>query len=120
MRYTLTLRVFKLDQQGGTFRFADHLEQIPDWTDSLIMDVGPREDGTGLAAWAAWNSAVYGANDQFDPITEGLPEGQRDPLKLAQEGVGYVGRIQLPEAARALAVLSGAASLTISVTDRSK
>ena len=54
----------------------------------------------------------------FDPITEGLPEGQRDPLKLAQEGAGYVGRIQLPGAARALPVLSGAASLTFSVTDR--
>jgi hypothetical protein len=118
MRYTLTLRVFKLDQQGGTFRFANHLEQVPDWTDSLIMDVGPREDGTGLAAWAAWNSAVHGAKDQFDPITEGLPEGQREPLKLAQEGAGYVGRIQLPEAARALQVLSGATSLTITVTDR--
>ena len=33
MRYTLTLRVFKLDQQNGTFRFADHLEQVPDWAD---------------------------------------------------------------------------------------
>ena len=118
MRYTLTLRVFKLDEKGGTFRFADHLEQVPDWIDSLIMDVGPREDGTGLAAWAAWNSAVLGANDQFDPITQGLPEGQREPLKLAREGDGYVGRIQLPEGARALPVLSGAATLTISVTDR--
>jgi hypothetical protein len=118
MRYTLTLRVFKLDQQGGTFRFADHLEQVPDWADSLIVDVGPREDGTGLAAWAAWNSAVHGANDQFDPITEGLPEGQRDPLELAREGAGYVGRIPLPEAARALPVLGQAAGLTISVTDR--
>lgn len=118
MRYTLTLRVFKLDQQGGTFRFADHLEQVPDWADSLIVDVGPREDGTGLAAWAAWNSAVHGANDQFDPITEGLPEGQRDPLGLAREGAGYAVRIPLPEAARALPVLGQAAGLTISVADR--
>jgi hypothetical protein len=118
MRYTLTLRVFKLDQQGGTFRFADHLEQVPDWADSLIVDVGPREDGAGIAAWAAWNSAVHGANDQFDPITEGLPEGQRDPLELAREGAGYTGRLPLPESARALPVLGRAASLTISVTDR--
>ena len=119
MRYTLTLRVFSLEQQGGVFRFADHLEQVPDWADSLIVDVGPGENGTELATWAAWNSAVHGANDQFDPITEGLPEGQRDPLKLAREEVGYVGRIQLPEAARALPVLGDAAGLTISVTDRS-
>ena len=118
MRYTLTLRVFKLDQQSGTFRFADHLEQVPDWSDSLIVDVGPREDGTGLAAWAAWNSAAHGANDQFDPITEGLPEGQRDPLELVREGPGYVGHIPLPEGARALPVLGHAAGLAISVTDR--
>lgn len=118
MRYTITLRVFKLDQQGGTFRFADHLEQVPDWADSLIADVGPNQDGTGLAAWVAWNSAVYGANDQFDPITEALPEGQRGPLELARAGSGYVGRVPLPEAARALPVLGQAASLTISVTDR--
>jgi len=82
------------------------------------VDVGSRQDGTGLAAWAAWNSAVHGANDQFDPITEGLPESQRDPLELAQEGAGYVGRIPLPEGARALPVLGQAAGLTISVTDR--
>ena len=49
MLYTITLRVFKLDQQGGTFRFA---------------------------------------NDQFDPITEALPEGQRDALELARAGAG--------------------------------
>ena len=118
MRYTITLRVFKLDQQGGTFRFADHLEQVPDWADSLIADVGPNQDGTGLAAWVAWNSAVHGANDQFDPITEALPEGQRDPLELARAAAGYVGRVPLPEAARALPVLGQGASLTISVTDR--
>ena len=71
-----------------------------------------------IAGWAAWNSAVHGANDQFDPITAGLPEGQRVPLELAREGTGYVGRIPLPEAARALPVLGRAASLTIGVTDR--
>ena len=118
MRYTLTLRVFKLDQQGGTFRFADHLEQVSDWADSLIVDVGPREDGTGMAAWAAWNSDVHGANDQFDPITAALPEGQRNTLELAREGAGYAGRIPLPEAARALPVLGQAAGLRVSVTDR--
>jgi pimeloyl-ACP methyl ester carboxylesterase len=118
MRYTLTLRVFKLNQQNGTFRFADHLEQVPDWADSLIVDVGPREGGTGLAAWAAWNSAVHGANDQFDPITEGLPEGQRNPLEISREGDAYVGHIPLPLGARALPVLGPDAALTISVGDR--
>ena len=102
MRYTLTLRVFKLDQQNGTFRFANHLEQVPDWADSLIVDVGPRAGGTGLGAWAAWNSAVHGANDQFDPITDGLPDGQRNPLAISREGDAYLGHIPLPPGARAL------------------
>ena len=71
-----------------------------------------------MAVWGAWNSAVHGANDQFDPITAALPESQRDPLKLAREGASYVGRIPLPEAARALPVLGHAAGLKVSVTDR--
>ena len=61
---------------------------------------------------------MHGANDQFDPITAALPEGQRDPLELAREGANHVGRIPLPEAARALPVLGQAAGLRVSVTER--
>lgn len=111
MRYTLTLRVFKLDQLDGSFRFTDHLEQVPDWTDSLIVDVGPHPDGTGLTAWAAWNSAVNGANDSYDPITAA-------PLQLSRENGGYTGYVTLPAAARALPVLGGQARIRISVTGR--
>ena len=118
MRYTLTLRVFKLDEQNGSFRFADHLEQVPDWSDSLIVDVGPNEEGAGLSAWAAWNSAVAGANDQYDPITEGLPAGQQHPIEPAREGGDYVCRVALPAAARALPVLGENATIKISVHDR--
>jgi hypothetical protein len=117
-RYTLTLRVFKLDEQDGRVQFADHLEQVPDWADSLLVDVGPRQDGTGLQAWAAWNSAVEGANDQFDPITDGLPAEQRQPIEFAREGDNYVCHIPLPANAQALPVLGQAANLKISVHDR--
>jgi hypothetical protein len=118
MRYTLSLRVFKLDQQNGSFRFADHLEQVPDWADTLIVDVGPDEEGTGLSAWAAWNSEVAGANDQYDPITDGLPAAQQHPTEPTREGGDYVCRVPLPAAARALPVLGANASIKISVHDR--
>jgi pimeloyl-ACP methyl ester carboxylesterase len=118
MRYTLTLRVFKLDERNGSFRFADHLEQVPDWADSLIVDVGPDEAGNGLSAWTAWNSEVEGVNDQYDPITDGLPAGQQHPTEPTREGVDYVCRVPLPAAARALPVLGENASIKISVHDR--
>jgi hypothetical protein len=118
MRYTLTLRVFKLDERDGGFRFDDHLEQVPDWADSLIVDVGPHEDGQRLAAWAAWNSAVEGPNDQFDPITDGLPQEQRKPTEFTREGDTYVCRVPLPPGARALPVLGETAGLKFSVHDR--
>ena len=41
MRYTLTLRVFKLNQRAVVFQFTNHLEQVPDWEDSLIVDIWP-------------------------------------------------------------------------------
>jgi pimeloyl-ACP methyl ester carboxylesterase len=122
LRYTLTLRVYKLVERDGVFRFAEHLEQVPDWADSLIVDVGPADAGTGLQAWAAWNSEVAGPNDQFDPITEGLPREtapeRRRPLGLNNVGGVLSCQITLPAVARALPVLGPRASLGLRVIDR--
>ena len=118
MRYTLSLRVFKLSERAGGFRFAEHLEQVPDWTDSLIVDVGPDGDGAGLRTWVAWNSAVKGANDEYDPITDGLLADQRHPAEATWEGSEYVCRIPLPAAAQALPVLGAKVGIKISVGDR--
>jgi pimeloyl-ACP methyl ester carboxylesterase len=117
-RYTLTLRVFQLDQRGGGFRFNEHLEQVPDWADSLIVDVGPAEDGAGPQTWMAWNSCVAGPNDTFDPITDGLPPNNRHPTPFVKEASAHVCRIFLPPIARALPVLGKDAALKISVRDR--
>ncbi len=117
-RYTLTLRVFRLDERDGSFHFREHLEQVPDWADSLIVDVGPDEQGTGLRAWTAWNSQVLGPNDQFDPITDGLPDADRGPSRFTLEGRDHVGYVDLPDAARALPVLGPRARLRITVRDR--
>ena len=118
LRYVLSLSVFKLVERGGFFSFGEHLEQVSDWADSLIVDVGPNDAGTGLQAWAAWNSQVAGPNDELDPITEGLPAGQRDPISFdTTEGMRSCD-IALPTVAQALSILGPRAHITLQVTDR--
>ena len=117
-RYSLTLRVYQLDEHAGSFRFADHLEQVPDWNDSLIVDVGPDKAGTGLEAWLAWNSQVAGSIAAFDPITDGLAEPDRHPVQLTREEGQWQCRVDLPDEARKLPILGPAARLTITITDR--
>jgi len=118
LRYVLSLSVSKLVERGGFFSFGEHLEQVSDWSDSLIVDVGPNDAGTGLQAWAAWNSQVAGPNDELDPITEGLPAGQRDPISFdTTEGMRSCD-IALPTVAQALSILGPLAHITIQVTDR--
>jgi Putative serine esterase (DUF676) len=117
-RYSLTLRVYQLDERGGSFRFADHLEQVPDWSDSLIVDVGPNDTGTGLQAWLAWNSQVSGPINAFDPITDGLPEPARHPVALAHDDHQWRCHADLPDAAKVLRILGPTARLTIVITDR--
>jgi len=107
-RFALQLRVFRVLQKNGFFDFSRHLEQIADWDDTLIADIGYPDDAptTGEPqVWAAWNSAVSGVLAKNDPI-------QDKPLELA--GIGY--EIQLPEMARA--ILGGGSTLCFAVTDR--
>jgi hypothetical protein len=117
-RYSLALRVYEVDERAGSFRFAEHLEQVPDWSDSLIVDVGPNDTGTGLQAWLAWNSQVGGPITAFDPITDGLQEPQRHPVQLTRENTHWQCHADFPETAQALPILGPAARLTITITDR--
>jgi hypothetical protein len=120
MRHVLSLRVFKLVERGGVFQFAEHLEQVPEWSDSLIVDVGANDTASGLQAWMAWNSEVQGANEEQDPITEGLPEGRREPISFDVANRAFSCDIALPTVAQSLAVLGPRAHLTIRVTDRAQ
>jgi pimeloyl-ACP methyl ester carboxylesterase len=117
-RYTLTLRVFKVPESHGLFRFRDHLEQVPDWADTLIVDVAPTADSKGLQAWMAWNSQVHGAIDDFDPITEGVMDASADAVTFQRDGDTLTCGIDLPANARAVAVLGNNARLAISVRER--
>ena len=59
-RYALDLKVMSLKEEGGILGFGDHLEQIGDWEDTLIVDV--QLDGNGSAhrlTWQ-WNSTLTG------------------------------------------------------------
>jgi pimeloyl-ACP methyl ester carboxylesterase len=117
-RYSLTLRVFKLPERDGLFRFRDHLEQVPDWADTLVVDVAPTADGAGMQAWLAWNSQVHGALEDFDPITEGVPDASAGPVAFERRGDALTCGIDLPASARALPVLGKDARLAISVRER--
>jgi hypothetical protein len=105
------LRVAKLLQQDNSFDFREHLEQVPDWADTAIFDVGPNATNTGMAAWAAWNSQVKGANDQQDPITP-------DQSEIKPADGRWFFALPLPAAAQALPVLGAKATLLVTVTDR--
>jgi pimeloyl-ACP methyl ester carboxylesterase len=117
-RYSLTLRVFKVPEKDGLFRFRDHLEQVPDWADTLVVDVAPTGAGTGLQAWMAWNSQVHGALEDFDPITEGVPGASADAVEFERAGDALACWIDLPPSACALPVLGKDARLAISVRER--
>ncbi len=118
LRYVLTMKVFKLVERGNAFRFAEHLEQVPDWADSLVVDVGPNEDGKGLQARVAWVSQVGGVNDQLDPISDGLPADQRAPVAFELVDGVRLCSVPLPAVAQKLPVLGSTARLTIRVGDR--
>lgn len=111
VRYSLTLRVAKLPNQDNTFDFTEHLEQVPDWADTAIFDVGPSATNDGLAAWAAWNSKVEGANDQHDPIAP-------DQREISHADGKWFFTLPLPSEAQKLPILGSTAALLVTVTDR--
>jgi len=116
-RYTLSLKVFHIAEEDRRFLWTSHLEQVADWEDTLIVDVGHDEDGdTGAPrAWIAWNSTVAGAIDSFDPITEGLAseEQRRDTPFLLRQDAQYC-EIPLPEISRP--ILGNTARIRITVS----
>jgi hypothetical protein len=117
-RYTVALRLLHLRKVTGGFGWRDHLEQVPDWSDVLIVDVGRGDhDPVGtLKAWAAWNSSVPGANDRYDPITN-LPGDDRGEVRFTTDDTGQlVATVDLPSVARD--ILGEGARLVLTVTDR--
>ncbi|MYR04869.1 hypothetical protein GTV32_00300 [Gordonia sp. SID5947] len=119
-RYSLVLRVSKLAQRNSIFDFSDHLEQVFDWADSLIVDVGPNADRTGIEAYPAWNSSIGGPIDGFDPITQGLPDAgeHNTPVKAGRSDETWRFSVPLPDVARKLEIFGDNARLTFQIEDR--
>ncbi|MBC7442729.1 MAG: hypothetical protein H7311_09450 [Ramlibacter sp.] len=59
-RYALDLKVSSLKETGGILGFGDHLEQIADWQDTLIVDVEVNDTGVARSVTWEWNSALAG------------------------------------------------------------
>lgn len=113
VRFSLQLRVLSVRQeQHRLFSFGDHLEQVRDFDDTLIVDVAPAAGGA-LSAWAAWNSRIPGA------VADHRPAG---PSLLDEDPAGgtWSARVPLPPAASAAgpapALLGDEAAVRLTVT----
>lgn len=109
-RYALSMRVIALKEASGFFLFTDHLEQIADWEDTLIIDVHIGDDGLVSDAWWEWNSRLSGRIADADRMPNGLTWTQRTIPPDTQEWtttlpITDAGRVVLgPEAEIGLAI----------------
>ncbi|MGH3933844.1 MAG: esterase/lipase family protein [Pseudonocardiaceae bacterium] len=117
-RYTLSLRVFHLQEKDGGFFWQSHLEQVADWEDTLIVDVGRSDDDKDgeLRTWIAWNSSVAGAIDTFDPITKGLLRAEQEVKTFTGQGDDVCYEICLPEICHS--ILGDKACIRLTVSSR--
>jgi hypothetical protein len=118
MRYTVTLRLFPVKDNKGVFDFRNSIEQVPAWSDALIVDVEPSQDDTGLTAYAAWNSTVPGAGQDAAPVVSQLPARQGQQLTFHAEGGALVTSVALPAAVLASGLLGDQASIRLTVSPR--
>jgi pimeloyl-ACP methyl ester carboxylesterase len=129
MRYTITLRLFKVHEQHGVFDFTNSTEQLPLWQDSLIVDVEPQAAPAGangaagaasdsLVAYAAWNSMIPGANQNPAPISSQLPPELGQPLAFEADAGNLVASVALPGPAVQGDVLGGQARIRFTVRAR--
>ncbi|QNE34917.1 esterase/lipase family protein [Leifsonia shinshuensis] len=111
-RYALTLRVYQVITRNGVFDFSSNLEQVGDWQDVLIVDIGRAADGR-FGAWTGWNSAVPGAINQLgqmaDELTLTPDPHDRNVIRAV---------LDLPPAARALPIFGPAAQLAFTIVNR--
>lgn len=98
-RYALSLKVMSLKQESGWFGLVDHLEQIGDWDDSLVVDLvveneGERRGQVSGGAYA-WNSTLDGRIAETAKMPTSLDWRRLD------DGT-WRGTVPLPETARSM------------------
>lgn len=109
LRYALGLRLISVREHDGVFGFGDHLEQIADWADTVVVEVEPAAPGGHPHAWAVWNSDIPGA------IRTWHPEGPPVPDTDDRPGV-WRGEVPIPPRGRD--VLGAGARLVFTVSGR--
>ena len=99
-RYALHLKIISLQESGGIFGFGDHLEQIGDWEDTLIVDVEVnQEDGGAKSVRWQWNSTLPGRiadevqlANQIDWASDAASDGTWQlPIALTDMGRTLIG-----------------------------
>ena len=118
MRYTITLRLFRVHEANGVFDFSNSMEQVPLWSDSLIVDIEPGPDDDSLTAHAVWNSTVPGASQTVGSITDQLPDDEGALLTFQAEGGALGASVALPASVLRSGLLGGQASLRLAVSPR--
>jgi pimeloyl-ACP methyl ester carboxylesterase len=118
MRYTITLRLFRVHEANGVFDFSNSVEQVPLWSDSLIVDVEPSQDDTTLTAHAAWNSTVPGASQAAGSVTDQMPDDEGALLTFQAEGSALVTSVPLPASVLQSGILGGQANIRLAVSPR--
>ncbi|MDQ1585151.1 MAG: hypothetical protein QOH80_516 [Actinomycetota bacterium] len=109
-RYALSLKVVSLEEHHGLFGFHDHLEQIGDWEDSLVVDVLV-EDGVARGVDWAWSSSLGGRIADAQTLGNPLTWEPADPKN--PQG-GWEPTVPMPPTAKNL--LGDDAQLRLSVT----
>ncbi|MET3719134.1 MULTISPECIES: hypothetical protein [unclassified Arthrobacter] len=97
-RYALDLKVLSLKESGGILGFDDHLEQIGDWEDTLVVDVVLDAEGAGGTVTWQWNSTLSGRIADQAELTNRLdwgPENTSDSHWHVSIPVTDVGRTLL-------------------------
>ena len=110
-RYALHVRMVSLDEKGGIFGFGDHLEQIADWEDTLIVDVAVREDGLVEEVRWQWNNEVPGRvadKKVLNNRLEWVPDSEADD---------WLPEIPLPPMGKKLLGYNAALALSVTLWD---
>ncbi len=60
LNLNLNLKIISPKETGGILGFGDHLEQIADWQDTLIVDIEVNDKGAARSVTWEWNSTLAG------------------------------------------------------------
>src|SRR3954454_17200737 len=71
LRHALRLRLISVQEHEGVFGFGQHLEQIEDWLDTVVVEIEPATvTGQYPRAWAVWNNSLPKAIRDWEPSDE--------------------------------------------------